>query len=90
MVPLAEILRDLDALVSLEPQDEAGMARWRHAVSQFRERHPMSAEVLPHVVEHYLADADIRVGDARYRESQLLELARAVDPLRVRGPASSS
>ena len=82
MEPLAYILSDLDTLIALEPADKNALRSWHEARDRFCKQHPLRAEVLPHVVEHYLSDADIRVKDQKYRELQLAEVASALEPLR--------
>ena len=83
MSTLTEMIGELRALIEAEPEDREGLDVWYEAAARFQKKYPLRAESLPHVVEHYLADADIRVRDADYRNMQLAEVRNALEALRA-------
>jgi len=58
------------------------LAQWQNAAAQLRAAvAPSVADQVPHFVWHYLADADIRFRDDRYRAAQDQELVEALQEL---------
>jgi hypothetical protein len=77
---LADIAGQLRKLVAQPAVSRAEVEAWCDQAEQFRayvrERHP---EVeLPHVVYHYLSDADIRARDPEYRTDQDRRIANVI------------
>ena len=58
---------------------------WQTAADAFRKdlagKYAGICDALPHFIHHYLDDADIRMKDVKYRESQESELDRIIAQL---------
>jgi hypothetical protein len=81
---LLEISKELRSLVEASPKSEGEMGAWNEASRKtYQNLQTKFSEVtLPHQVLRYLHDADIRVKDQEYRESQnqfMLELIRQLE-----------
>jgi hypothetical protein len=77
--PLVQRLRaDLHTLDAMPLLSKDDRARWYVAAGEFRAklRHDYASiyDALPHELEHYLADADIRARDASYAQYQKSKL----------------
>lgn len=64
---LREIAKQLRELQWTSPTDKAGLATWDASVRKFSNE--LDVKIPPQVM-HYLHDADIRIKDPTYRESQ--------------------
>lgn len=69
-----EFALELERLVSFAVSDSASLDEWYRKASSFRqkthERFRHLYDRLPHELEHYLDDADIRLKDAGYKTVQ--------------------
>ncbi len=78
----AQVAKELAALAgwlrrlrACEPREPAGLDAWVIEVRAFeREANAVPSLPVPHFVWHYLSDADIRLKDAGYAESQYTRL----------------
>lgn len=74
---LKEAIRShIEGLMEIEPASRDDLADWHDrtkTVSSLMELDTGDLRV-PHVLWHYLADADIRLKDQRYAEAQLAEV----------------
>lgn len=73
--PLVQQLQaDLHALDAIPFSTKDDRAKWNAAADQFREKlrrdYASIYDTLPHELEHYLADADVRARDASYAKYQ--------------------
>lgn len=85
--PLEEALRELRRLAEREPSSPEALAHWYEDVKALTlgvlaERDV--ADRLPHVVWHYLQDADVRLRDPRDGEQQRRAFVAALDELAAR------
>lgn len=72
----AQRVRDLARQPVRTPEE---LARWQAAAAQLRMAvTPVVADQVPHLVWHYLDDADIRFRDDQYRQNQEQELEAAL------------
>jgi len=76
---LCNLRRDLHALDAMPLTSKEDLTRWYDAADDFRVklRHEYAPiyDSLPHELEHYLADADIRAKDPGYADQQKRKLA---------------
>ena len=84
--PIADALA---RLMTARVQSEADLQAWYAAAQEFRDlvaTQPIEVQrLVPHSVEHYLADADIRLRDPEYADAQQREMARVVELLSQAG-----
>lgn len=75
------VLACLWRLLESEPASEEQVPGW-YQRAQFIKNviRSSSYEIgVPHVIWHYLDDADIRIRDSRYAEAQVLAVRRSID-----------
>ncbi len=76
-----DIVRALSALMASEPRHRSELDAWIRNASQARALMEQDDGTLmvPHVVWHYIDDADIRLKDRHYAEAQLQGLVDALE-----------
>ena len=68
---LATLATKLRKLIEKEPKTKEDLESWYQAAKMFEtEVAPIDNDRLPHFVDHYLSDADIRLKDVAYRKEQ--------------------
>ena len=70
---IREVGRRLRELSDSQPLNRTALQAWQGQAQEFRrflEGQPDLIDSIPHFLWHYLADADIRLKDPEYRESQ--------------------
>lgn len=78
---LVKLAKELCQLVERPVTNKVELAAWEDDSWNLQDRIRKDAEladVVPHAVWHYLADADIRLKDPRYREMQDKEIKEII------------
>ena len=79
---LQEVARELRGMTNLD--GDAAVEAALRLQAQLKQSHEL-AEKVPHVVWHWLADADIRARDAEYGHRQTALLEQAVAEMEATG-----
>lgn len=86
MKELKTIIEELEALSLMPLLTKPDLAAWNTRAGKLLEKlHTGSQSVydaLPHFIEHYLADADIRLKDGRYRDQQQEQIKKVIGELK--------
>ncbi len=81
---LVAFSKELEALVHAVPKDKEQLRVWYEKAERLQEQLTQKGVIghlLPHVVWHYLADADIRMRDEAYRSLQNEQMRRLIASL---------
>lgn len=80
-VELQSLGNALEALVNTKVENRSDLEKWYVEAQQVRQQiisNPKLSNVVPHLVWHYLSDADIRFKDQKYAQLQQEEIDRIV------------
>lgn len=81
---LVAFSKELASLVTSSPKDKEQLRVWYEKAKSLQEQLTQKGGIghlLPHVVWHYLADADIRMRDEAYRSLQNEQMRRHIASL---------
>jgi hypothetical protein len=89
VLTLDELSRRLRTLSQRPLRNGAELIEWHAAAADLRQRLEAApaavVDLVPHFVWHYLADADIRMNDAGYRQDQEQQLESVLTKLAQSG-----